>query len=201
MLARDIELLRYTGSRLHVTGISTADSVAQIRMAKTEGLNISCSVTPYHLFFTDEDLQTYNTNLKVNPPLRSLADVEVLREAVLDGTIDCIASHHLPQDWDSKICEFEYAKYGMQGLETCLAAVMLALPHISFEKIANLFAIRPAEIFKLPLSKVAPNQPANLTLFEKTDTFTIHPENIQSASKNNAFLGIPMEFRVLKTIN
>lgn len=201
MLTRDIELLRYTGSRLHVTGISTADSVALIRKAKDEGLAISCSVTPYHLFFSDEDLQTYNTNLKVNPPLRSRTDVDAIKEAVVDGTIDCIASHHQPHEWDSKTCEFEYAKYGMEGLETCFGAVMSALPQLSFEKIANLFAIRPAQIFNLPLPVLKPNQSANLTLFQKSHPYTIHPENIQSASKNNAFLGFPFDIRILKTIN
>src|SRR6478609_5717389 len=110
IVKRDIDLLRYTQSKLHITGVSTQNSLALIAAAKKEGLNISCSVTPYHLFFCDEDMQTYDTNLKVNPPLRSKADMLALREAVLNGLVDCIASHHLPQDWDNKVCEFEMPK-------------------------------------------------------------------------------------------
>ncbi|HSR40143.1 MAG TPA: dihydroorotase, partial [Phnomibacter sp.] len=128
LLNRDIELLRYTGSKLHVTGISTAASIDLVRRAKAEGLQLTCSITPYHLNFCDEDLVNYDTNLKVNPPLRTRADMEALKAAVLDGTIDCIASHHQPHEYDSKVCEFEYAKYGMEGLESCVGAVKKALP-------------------------------------------------------------------------
>ena len=94
IIARDIELAEYTDSALHFTGISTAKSVELIKAAKNKGLKITCSVTPYHLFFCDEDLQSYNTNLKVNPPLRNREDMMALRDAVLNGDIDCIASHH-----------------------------------------------------------------------------------------------------------
>jgi dihydroorotase len=200
MLARDIELLRYTGSRLHVTGISTAQSVDSVRKAKQEGLKLTCSVTPYHLCFCDEDLQNYDTNLMVNPPLRTRADMEALRQAVLDGTIDCIASHHQPHEWDSKTCEFEYAKYGMEGLESCLGAVGSALPDLPVEKIAELFAIRPAEIFGLDLPVIAPGNQVNLTLFEIEKTFTFQPEHIKSRSKNNAFIDKKLNFHIFKTI-
>ncbi|HZW66261.1 MAG TPA: dihydroorotase, partial [Hanamia sp.] len=103
MVARDIELVRYTNSKIHFTGISTKKSLELVAGAKKEGLNVTCSVTPYHLFFCDEDLVNYDTNLKVNPPLRSKTDREALREAVNNGTVDFIASHHQPQDWDHKV--------------------------------------------------------------------------------------------------
>lgn len=189
LLNRDIELLRYTGSKLHVTGISTAASIELVRRAKAEGLNLTCSVTPYHLNFCDEDLQEYDTNLKVNPPLRTKADVEALKAAVLDGTIDCISSHHQPHEYDSKVCEFEYAKYGMEGLETCFASITTALPTISTARLAELFSINPAVIFGLELPPIAVGSPAMLTSFHTTQTWTVGTNDLKSISKNNAFIG------------
>ena len=188
LLNRDIELLRYTQSKLHVTGISTAASVDLVRRAKEEGLRITCSVTPYHLSFCDEDLNTYDTNLKVNPPLRTAADKEALKAAVLDGTIDCIASHHQPHDYDNKVCEFEYAKYGMEGLETCFSAVVTALPSISIARLVELFSLNPAVIFGLELPPIAVGSPALLSLFDPKESWQPTKNNLQSNSANNAFL-------------
>jgi dihydroorotase len=187
MLARDIELLRYTGSKLHVTGISTAASVELVRRAKNDGLNLTCSVTPYHLWFSDEDLAEYDTNLKVNPPLRTPSDREALRTAVLDGTVDCIASHHQPHEWDSKVCEFEYARYGMEGLESCFAATATAIPQLSNEKLAELFSLNPATIFGLPLPSVNEGEKADITLFSRGIDTVFTEDKIKSRSKNNAF--------------
>ena len=189
MVARDIELVRYTGSRIHFTGISTAASIELIKKAKAEGLQVTCSVTPYHLTFSDEDLQAYDTNLKVNPPLRNRADVEALKQAVLDGVVDCISSHHQPHEYDSKVCEFEYAKYGMEGLESCYGAVKAALPTLSLNQVVSLFAINPAVIFKLPLPVIEEGLTPDLTLFLPGDDYEFTKKNIQSLSSNNAFIG------------
>ena len=121
MVHRDIELLRYTKSRLHITGVSTAASVALIRAAKAEGLAITCSVTPYHLYYTGDELHDYDSRYKVFPPLRPEIDREALRVAFADGTIDCLASHHQPQDWDAKTKEFEYAEAGMAMQQQAVA--------------------------------------------------------------------------------
>ncbi|HXB10185.1 MAG TPA: dihydroorotase, partial [Puia sp.] len=134
MVARDIKLLRYTGSRLHFTGVTSPRSLEYIRRAKDSGLAVSCSVTPYHLFFTDADLADYDTNLKVFPPLRDESSVRTLRQAVLDGVVDCIAAHHFPQEFDSKVVEFEYARPGISSLETVYAVLRTQLPELSVEK-------------------------------------------------------------------
>lgn len=188
MLARDIELLRYTGSKLHVTGISTAASVELVRRAKNDGLNLTCSVTPYHLWFSDEDLVQYDTNLKVNPPVRTPADREALRAAVLDGTVDCIASHHQPHEWDSKVCEFEYARYGMEGLESCFAATATLLPQLSPQKMAELFSLNAAAIFGLDLPIIKEGEKADLTLFSRETASVFTADQVKSRSKNNAFI-------------
>jgi dihydroorotase len=189
IIARDIELTEYTNSALHFTGISTAKSVELIKAAKSKGLKITCSVTPYHLFFCDEDLHSYNTNLKVNPPLRNRADMIALREAVLNGNIDCIASHHIPQDWDSKTCEFEYAKFGMIGLQTSYGAIKTVLLQLSAAQTAKLFSTNARKIFNLNNASIKEGNKAELTLFGN-ESFTLQKKNIKSKSYNSAFINI-----------
>src|SRR5204862_5325506 len=112
-----------------------------IKRGKESGAMISCSVTPYHLFFSDEDLKQYDTNLKVNPPLRTKENIEAMKRSIEDGTIDCIATHHLPHEYDSKIVEFEYAQFGMIGLETAYAALNTAVPGILQERWIELLSV------------------------------------------------------------
>ena len=141
--------MKYTKSKLHISGVSTKKGIELIRAAKKEGLNISCSVSPAHLWYCDEDLATYDTNLKLNPPLRTRADRDALQAALNDGGIDCIASHHLPQHWDDKTCEFEYAKNGTISLEALYGVAN------SFAKNSNTLieqlTIAPRQIFGLDL--------------------------------------------------
>lgn len=189
IIARDIELADYTKSALHFTGVSTAKSVELIKAAKNNGIKITCSVTPYHLFFCDEDLQSYDTNLKVNPPLRNRENMMALRKAVLDGDIDCIASHHIPQNWDDKVCEFEYAKFGMIGLQTAYAAIRTLLPELSDEQIAKLFSLNARKIFCLNDATIKEDNVAELTLFNNKQS-VLKKENIKSKSQNSAFINI-----------
>lgn len=196
IITRDIELLRYTQSALHITGITTKKSVDLIKGAKAEGLNISCSVTPYHLFFCDEDLKDYDTNLKVNPPLRSRSNMMALREAVINGDIDCIASHHIPQDWDSKTCEFEYAKFGMIGLQTAYAAVQTVLPELSSEQITNLFSLNARKLFKLNNATIKEDRKAELTLFNTNELILTKDKN-KSKSQNSAFINTELRGNVI----
>jgi len=199
LIARDIKLARYADSKLHFTGVSSAKSIEYIKRAKDGGINISCSVTPYHLFFTDKDMQGYDTNLKVNPPLRTANDREVLLKAVADGTVDCIASHHFPQNWDSKTCEFEYAKEGMIGLES-LFGVMGNL-ELGTERIIELLAVNPRKIFGIALPEIKEGATACLTLFNTGEEYVFEENMIRSKSKNSAFIGKKLKGKVIGIIN
>jgi dihydroorotase len=201
LVARDIELLRYTGSRLHITGVSLASSVQLIRLAKAQGLQITCSTTPYHLYFNHTHLAEYDTNLKLNPPLRTPEDVEAIKQAVLDGTIDCISSHHQPKNWDAKTCEFDYAEYGMDTLEACYSAVCTAIPQLTEEHKLKLFCTNAAAIFGLQKQIITEGCVADLTLYLPQEKYIFTNELIKSKSKNNAFVGHQLTGKVLGTIN
>src|SRR5690606_1555540 len=140
MIHRDIELARYTDSHLHISGVSTAEGLAMIKAAKADGLKVSCSVTPYHLLFTDYALSQYDSLYKVNPPLRTEADRQALLAGLADGTIDCIAVHHRPQDWDAKTKEFEYAEPGMATMEVVWPMLLKAAPGIDATRWADLLS-------------------------------------------------------------
>ncbi|MEP6750193.1 MAG: dihydroorotase [Bacteroidota bacterium] len=201
MVARDIKLARYADSKLHFTGISSAKSLEYIRRAKDTGIQITCSVTPYHLVFCDEDLYTYDTNLKVNPPLRTREDMLALRKSVADGTVDCIGTHHIPQDWDNKICEFEYAKNGMIGLQTCYSVLRTVLPEVSADRWIELLSINPRSIFGVELPAIKENTRANLTLFQPETTFEFTRDQVKSRSFNSPFIGRTFTGKVAGIIN
>ena len=141
------------------------------------------------MYFIDEDLKEYDTNLKVNPPLRTAADRKALQEAVLDGNIACIASHHLPEDIDHKITEFEYARYGMIGLQTAFAVVQTDLPHMSLERLVALFATQPRNIFGLEQATIKVGLPAQCSLFLLDQQWVFEKESNQSKSANSPFFG------------
>jgi dihydroorotase len=199
MIARDIELVRYTGSKIHFTGVSTKKSVELISNAKKEKLDVSCSVTPYHLFFCEDDLQSYDTNLKVNPPLRTKKDRDALRKGIKSGTVDFIASHHQPQDWDHKICEFEYAKNGMEGLESMFGAARIC--GIITEDFLKMQTENIRSIFNIPIPSINNNEKANITLFSPDDEYVFEEKDIFSKCRNNAFVGKRLKGKVIGIIN
>jgi dihydroorotase len=200
IIARDIKLARYTDSRIHFTGITSPKSIEYIRRGKDSGIQITCSVTPYHLFFNDEALVDYDTNLKVYPPLRSKIISEQLKQAVMDGTIDCIASHHLPHEYDSKILEFENAKFGMTGLETSYAVVQTLLPDLSAERIYALFGGNARRIFNLDTCVIEKDGHCNLTLFDMELDWTYELAKTVSKSRNSAFYGIRLKGKAIGII-
>lgn len=201
MVTRDIKLANYANSQLHITGVAAKESIDQIKKSKKEGVNISCSVTPHHLFFCDEDIKDYDTNLKVNPPIRTAADRKALRKAIVDGVIDCIATHHQPHEKDSKVCEFEYAQFGMTGLETAFSVLKTSMPELKDEKWVELLAINPRTIFNLPSATIKKGAPATITLFLPKKEFVYSEKSIQSKSANSPFIGKKFTGKVIGIIN
>ncbi len=201
MIARDIKLARYTNSKIHFTGVTSPKSLEYIRRAKDSGLFVTCSVTPYHLFFSDEDLTSYDTNLKVYPPLRTKSDIISLKNAVIDGTVDCIATHHLPHEYDSKVLEFEYAKYGMIGLETCYAVLNTILPELNSERIVELLSTNARKIFGMDHFSFNEGETCSITLFDPATENVLTEKRLQSKSKNTPFIGKQLKGKVIGIIN
>ncbi len=199
MIARDIALLHYTDSHLHITGVSTKKGIELIKSAKKEGLQITCSVTPYHLFFSENDLVDYDTNLKVNPPLRTREDVATLQDALKAGDIDCIASNHTPQCADDKVCEFEYAKNGMITLQTLYGTVNEIVNDT--ELLVKILAEQNRKIFGLTMPEIEIDAPACITIFEPATNYIFEEKAILSKSKNSAFIGKEMKGKVIGIIN
>jgi dihydroorotase len=209
MIARDIELVKYTGSKIHFTGVSTKKGIAIICKAKADGLKVSFSVTPYHAMFCDEDLKRYDTNLKVNPPLRTREDMEAVKNAIIKGDADAVASHHLPQNYDAKVCEFEYAKYGMIGLETLFGVVwQLAERQLAtadnqsgLVQLIEKITAAPRKIFNMPLPEIKEGATAVLTLFNPGPEFIFEEAMIASRSKNTPFTGSTLKGKVVGIVN
>jgi dihydroorotase len=203
LLKRDIDLLEYTNSKLHIVGISTAESVQLIKQAKAKGLQITCSVTPYHLLITDDAIATfnYNTNYKLPIPLRTEKDKIALQEALLDGTIDSITSMHLPLNWDEKNCEFEYAKAGCIGLQTCYNLLLQIFPNLPAASIVNILSINNRNIFKLPVTQFSIGSAADFTIFSNTTNSILTEENNKSKSTNSAYLNTELPGKIIATIN
>jgi len=201
MVARDIKLASYAASKLHLTGISVDASIKMIKEAKKKGHQISCSVTPYQLFFCDEDLTSYDTNLKVNPPLRNKKDRKALQKALADGAIDCIASHHIPYDADNKVVEFEHAKNGMISLQTAYAVVNTVLQETTQSRIVELLAINPRLILGLDVPTIKESNRASITLFNPTKKWMLTEMDILSLNKNTPFIGIELTGKPLGTIH
>ncbi|MEJ8819591.1 dihydroorotase [Lacibacter sp. H407] len=201
-VARDIKLTRYAESKLHFTGVTSPKSLEYINRSKESGIAVTCSVTPAHLYFSDEDLQTYDTNLKLYPPLRAITERDALKAAVLNGSVDCIASHHQPHEYDSKVCEFEYAKAGMIGLETSYGVMGAVFGEkLSAEKWVELVSINPRRVLDLEMPLIKEGEPANVTMFIPQATYVFTEDDIRSKSKNSAFVGRELKGKVVGIIN
>ncbi len=188
MVHRDLELVKYTNSKLHFSGVSTAESLNLIKAAKKKGVQVTCSVTPYHLLFTDDVLVGYDSLYKVEPPLRTEADRKALIKGLEDGTIDCIATHHRPQDWDAKTKEFEYTLSGMACQEVCWSMLLQAAPHIPVERWVELLSTNPRKILGLPAISVEKGKQARLTIFDTKSTWTPHTITKKTKGINVPFL-------------
>ncbi|PRQ11994.1 dihydroorotase [Corynebacterium sp. 13CS0277] len=205
IVARDILMHRDYGGRVHICHASTAGTVELLRWAKAQGLAITAEATPHHLLLTDERLETYDGNNRVNPPLREHADTLALRDALLDGTIDCVATDHAPHGSEEKCCEFEHARPGMLGLETSLAIIaeIFVRPGLAdWRFVARVMSEKPAEITRLPGHgrPLAVGEPANLTLVALDDSWTVRGEELASKSRNTPYEGMEFSTRVTTTV-
>lgn len=192
MVARDIALAQLTGCRLHLAHLSTARSLELVREAKARGLAVTCEVTPHHLFLDEDDLVSYETNLKMNPPLRTTADREALVEGLLDGTVDCIATDHAPHAVHEKELEFELAPNGTTGLETALSLVnthLIATGVLDWAAVTRLMCHNPRAAANLPEMRLEAGFPADITIVDPEARVEVSAEWFVSRSRNSAFLG------------
>ncbi len=204
MVLRDIALAELTGGRLHIAHVSAAGSVRAVRDAKRRGLRVSAEATPHHLTLTDEDVarSRYDTSFKMNPPLRSRADVRALREGLADGTIDCIATDHAPHSAVEKDLEFEAAANGIVGLETAFA-VCLALARegaVSEKRLIEAFTAAAARAFGLPGGTLARNAPADVAVLDPGLEWRCEPERFKSKSRNSPWKGALLVGRCTHTL-
>ena len=199
MAIRDILLARLTGGHIHLCHMSTKGSVELIRWGKERGINVTAEVCPHHLSLTEESVDGYNTNAKMNPPLRTAKDVEALQNGVKDGTIDVIATDHAPHHYDEKEREFADAPNGIIGLETALAVNLTWLVHrdiISVPMLVERMACAPARIFKLPGGTLRRGALADITVFDPDVTWTVDPSRFRSKGRNTPYAGMELRGRV-----
>jgi dihydroorotase len=204
VIARDCLLAGHVGSRLHVCHVSTAGSVELIRWAKSKGWAVTAEVTPHHLLLTDDLVATYDPIYKVNPPLRTSADVEALRVGLADGTIDCVATDHAPHPTEDKECEWAAAAMGMLGLETALSVVQHTLVDtgmLDWAGVADRMSVAPARIGRVSHhgGALAPGSPANITLVDPAASRIVDPADTASMSRNTPYRGMALPGAVVAT--
>ncbi len=204
VIARDCLLAGHVGSRLHVCHVSTAGSVELIRWAKSKGWAVTAEVTPHHLLLTDDLVASYDPLYKVNPPLRTSADVDALRAGLADGTIDCVATDHAPHPTEDKECEWAAAAMGMLGLETALSVVQLTMVDsglLSWAEVADRMSVAPARIGRVVQHGAAllPGSPANVTLVDPSASRVVDPADTASLSRNTPYQGMTLPGAVVAT--
>ena len=202
MIQRDLQLLAYTESRLHLPNISTKGAVEQIRQVKAQGLQVSCSVAVMNLIHDDSVVESFDSHYKVMPPLRSPADRKALIEGVKDGTIDVINSNHRPLEEEAKKLEFSYADFGATGLETLYALCRTYLSDwLTDELLVEKIAYQPRRILGLELPVIKIGAPAELTLFHPSQSWTYERAQVYSRSFNSPYLGQPLKGKAVAVIN
>ncbi|MGB3241951.1 MAG: dihydroorotase [Candidatus Omnitrophota bacterium] len=199
MMERDVRLAELAGARLHIAHVSTAASVEVIRQAKKRGAKITAEVTPHHLALKDEDLRTYDTNMKVNPPLRSEEDVKALKKGLKDGTIEVIATDHAPHLENEKEKEFDYAPFGMIGLETGLSVSVMSLldeGHLAWPELIRKMSTNPCEILGCEGGTLREGAAADITIIDPDKEWVYEKDKIISRSTNSPFIGRNMKAAV-----
>ncbi|MBI5810979.1 MAG: dihydroorotase [Deltaproteobacteria bacterium] len=202
MVARDIILAELTGGRLHIAHVSTRGAVLLIRAAKALGLNVTAEAAPHHLALTDEAVAGYNTNMKMNPPLRSSSEVEALREGLKDGTIDAVATDHAPQSVIEKDIEFDKAANGVVGLETAFSIIygLVEKGVITLNEAIKAMTVGPAKAMGLDRGVIKVGASADMAIIDLKKDWIVEPARLKSKSKNTPFAGMRLPGRVVKTI-
>ncbi|MGH7506867.1 MAG: dihydroorotase [Longimicrobiales bacterium] len=203
MIARDVILAGLTGGRLHVQHVSTRRGIDLIRDAKRRGVAVTAEATPHHFTLTDEVIEGYRTDAKVNPPLRTADDVEAVLEAVIDGALDVIATDHAPHHYDEKEQAFDDAPFGLVGLETALGLAIMRLVEpgrLSLPTLVERMSTAPARAFNLPGGTLRKDAPADVTIFDPKAEWTVDPKRFLSKSRNTPFGGMRLRGRAVLTI-
>jgi dihydroorotase len=203
VVARDVQLAELTGGHLHVCHVSARQSVEQLRLAKEKGLPVTSEVTPHHLILTEEMCRGYNTEAKVNPPLRTAEDVEAVLQALVEGAIDVIATDHAPHTYEDKEQEFDYAPFGINGLETALGLCMLALVkpgHLTLSGLIDRMSCAPARIMRLDGGKLRRGAIADIVVLDPEERWTVNPADFRSRSQNTPIAGWELVGRVQRTL-
>ena len=192
-IARDIEISALTGCRLHVQHLSSAHGLDLVRRGKADGVKVTCEVTPHHMFLTEECISDdYNTNFKVNPPLRSAEDAQAVVQGVIDGTVDCIVTDHAPHADHEKAREFELAPFGMTGIETSVGLVVGNLVNtgkITWQRMVELMSVNPRKVIGIDRVAIEPGCRADLTVIDPNEKWTVTEDCFESRAKNSGFIG------------
>ncbi len=204
IVIRDILMSEYVGGKLHIAHISTKNAVEMVRQAKKKGLNVTAEVTPHHFTLTDDAVKTYDTNTKMNPPLRAQEDLDEILKGLKDGTIDCIASDHAPHSPEEKEAEFEFAPNGITGLETQAGLALSELYHkkiLTLEELIEKLSINPRKVLNLPVPKFEEGEEANFTILDVNEIWTVDLGRSKSKSKNSPFDKRLLTGRAVGTVN
>ncbi len=204
MVGRDIRIAEYVDAPYHVAHLSTAGSVDLVRSAKKRGARVTCEVTPHHFSLTEESVRSFDTNTKMNPPLRGREDVEALKEGLRDGTIDVIATDHAPHSFDEKQVEYLFAPFGIVGIETALGLAIRELVEsrvLGLPQLIEKFSVNPRRILGLPAAAVAEGAKADLTIFDPTVEWVVDIAQFRSKSKNSPFNGWKLKGKSVGVMN
>jgi len=203
MAIRDILLARRTGGHVHLCHMSTKGSVELIRWGKERGINVTAEVCPHHISLTEDAVEGYNTNAKMNPPLRTAVDVAALQEAVKDGTIDLVATDHAPHHYDEKERDFSDAPNGIVGLETALAVLVTNLVNsgiIDYRTLVDRMSVSPARIFHLPGGSLRRGSVGDVTIFDPAAEWEVRPDSFLSKGRNTPYAGMKLRGRATCTV-
>jgi dihydroorotase len=203
MAARDIQLAELTGAHIHIAHLSTRGALELVRAAKARGIHVTCEVTPHHFTLTDAACCGYDTHTKMNPPLRTEDDVQALIGGIADGVIDCIATDHAPHNPNEKMLEFDYAPFGITGLETALGLALTRLYHtgkISLRRLVELMSVNPARFVRKPLGQLKPGLEGDVTVFNPDAEWVYDVHQSQSKSRNSPFHEMKLKGQAAATV-